>query len=229
MAVSAIDSSGHCAQASTHRNIAFYRSTSGQKSSSQFSGFPRIINNTLQLNVPLLQKEKIMPQEFKIKIEAEAPLKIKTQVGDGKDDSISINDKPLRLGERHRCICRTVKSISRNHPGKNRCPESEGSSSRSSAPLHCFGSDVPIVLTSMEEKGELTSMEEKGELTSMEEKGELTSMEEKGESLMGQDRGLATSSKNKTPRGLLPFLQSLISVRSFGTHLHLFPALKSAL
>ncbi|GBN31000.1 hypothetical protein AVEN_245660-1, partial [Araneus ventricosus] len=75
-------------------------STSGQKSSSQFSSFPRIINNTLQLNVPLLQKEKIMPQEFKIKIEAEAPLKIKTQVGDGKDDAISINDKPLRLGER---------------------------------------------------------------------------------------------------------------------------------
>ncbi|GBL91341.1 hypothetical protein AVEN_203492-1 [Araneus ventricosus] len=55
---------------------------------------------------------------------------------------------------RHWYTCGTVKSISRNHPGKNRCPANEGSSSQPDVPLHCFGSDVPIVLTSMQEKGE---------------------------------------------------------------------------
>ncbi|GBN90602.1 hypothetical protein AVEN_217014-1 [Araneus ventricosus] len=48
----------------------------------------------------------------------------------------------------------TVKSISRNHPCENRCLASEGGSSQSAAPLHCFGSDVPIVLISMQEKEE---------------------------------------------------------------------------
>ncbi|GBM02845.1 hypothetical protein AVEN_52024-1 [Araneus ventricosus] len=63
-------------------------------------------------------------------------------------------------------ISRTVESIQRNHPGKSRCPAREGSSSQPAAPLHCFVSDVPIVLTSMQEKGE---------------------------SLMGQDRGCKPS------------------------------------
>ncbi|GBM18754.1 hypothetical protein AVEN_44312-1 [Araneus ventricosus] len=54
-----------------------------------------------------------------------------------------------------------MKSISQNHPGKNRCPTSERSSSQP-APLHYFRSDFLVVLTSMQEKGE---------------------------SLMGQDRG----------------------------------------
>ncbi|GBM25629.1 hypothetical protein AVEN_82748-1 [Araneus ventricosus] len=44
-------------------------------------------------------------------------------------------------------MCRTVKSISRNHSGKNRCPASEGSSSQPAAPLHCFGSDVSKFFT----------------------------------------------------------------------------------
>ncbi|GBM19568.1 hypothetical protein AVEN_369-1 [Araneus ventricosus] len=35
-----------------------------------------------------------------------------------------------------------------------RYPASEETSSQPVAPLHCFGSDVPIVLTSMQEKGE---------------------------------------------------------------------------
>ncbi|GBL84125.1 hypothetical protein AVEN_118543-1 [Araneus ventricosus] len=48
----------------------------------------------------------------------------------------------------------TMKSISRNHPGKNRCPESEGSSSQPSTSLHCLGSDFTTVLTSVQEKGE---------------------------------------------------------------------------
>ncbi|GBN33697.1 hypothetical protein AVEN_149984-1 [Araneus ventricosus] len=47
-----------------------------------------------------------------------------------------------------------MKSITRNHPGKNRCPVSEGTSSHPTAPLHCFGSDITIVLTSMQKKGE---------------------------------------------------------------------------
>ncbi|GBO35369.1 hypothetical protein AVEN_226390-1 [Araneus ventricosus] len=42
----------------------------------------------------------------------------------------------------------------KNHPGKNRCPASEGNSSQPAAPLHCFGSDVPTVLTSLQQKGE---------------------------------------------------------------------------
>ncbi|GBM93135.1 hypothetical protein AVEN_111780-1, partial [Araneus ventricosus] len=41
----------------------------------------------------------------------------------------------------------------RNHPGGNRCPPSEGISSQPTVPLHCFGSDIPIVLTSAQEKG----------------------------------------------------------------------------
>ncbi|GBM17599.1 hypothetical protein AVEN_209842-1 [Araneus ventricosus] len=40
------------------------------------------------------------------------------------------------IRHRHRCICRTVKSTSRNHPGKNLCPASEESSSQHVAPLH---------------------------------------------------------------------------------------------
>ncbi|GBM20751.1 hypothetical protein AVEN_105974-1 [Araneus ventricosus] len=56
------------------------------------------------------------------------------------------------IRHRHLYICRTVTSISRNHPGRNRCPASEGRSSQPAAPIHCFGSDVPIVLTSMQEK-----------------------------------------------------------------------------
>ncbi|GBM27419.1 hypothetical protein AVEN_25327-1 [Araneus ventricosus] len=44
--------------------------------------------------------------------------------------------------------------MSKNHPGKNRCPASVGSSSQHTAPLHYFGSDVPIKLTSMRGKGE---------------------------------------------------------------------------
>ncbi|GBN55645.1 hypothetical protein AVEN_187632-1 [Araneus ventricosus] len=47
-----------------------------------------------------------------------------------------------------------MKSISRNHPGKNRCPSDRRSASQPIAALHCFGSDVSIVLTSMQEKGE---------------------------------------------------------------------------
>ncbi|GBM82573.1 hypothetical protein AVEN_20797-1 [Araneus ventricosus] len=39
------------------------------------------------------------------------------------------------IRHRHSYICRTVKSISRSHPGKNRCPGIEGSSSQ---PLHLF-------------------------------------------------------------------------------------------
>ncbi|GBO08189.1 hypothetical protein AVEN_152606-1 [Araneus ventricosus] len=45
-----------------------------------------------------------------------------------------------------------MKSISRNHPGKNRC--SERCPSQPATPLHCFGSNVPIVLTLKQEKGE---------------------------------------------------------------------------
>ncbi|GBO05260.1 hypothetical protein AVEN_250071-1 [Araneus ventricosus] len=41
--------------------------------------------------------------------------------------------------------------------------------------------------------------------------------------------GLALSSKKKTRRSLLHSRSLAISGRSFGTHLHLFPALKSAL
>ncbi|GBN10767.1 hypothetical protein AVEN_135959-1 [Araneus ventricosus] len=40
--------------------------------------------------------------------------------------------------------------------------------------------------------------------------------------------GLALSSKNKTPRGLLPFLQPCDQRKNLGIHLHLFPTLKSA-
>ncbi|GBN59969.1 hypothetical protein AVEN_103951-1 [Araneus ventricosus] len=46
------------------------------------------------------------------------------------------------------------KSPDKNHPGKNRCPASEGSSSQPATPLHCFGSDIPIVLTSILGKDE---------------------------------------------------------------------------
>ncbi|GBM25792.1 hypothetical protein AVEN_188389-1 [Araneus ventricosus] len=67
---------------------------------------------------------------------------------------------------RHRYISPAVKSISRKYPGKNRCPASEGRSSQPATPLPCFKSDVPIVLTSLKEKGE---------------------------SLMGQDRGCRPS------------------------------------
>ncbi|GBM50159.1 hypothetical protein AVEN_50055-1 [Araneus ventricosus] len=38
------------------------------------------------------------------------------------------------------------KSSSSNHPLKNRCPASEGSSPESTVHLHFFGKDVPIVL-----------------------------------------------------------------------------------
>ncbi|GBO10365.1 hypothetical protein AVEN_109937-1 [Araneus ventricosus] len=41
--------------------------------------------------------------------------------------------------------------------------------------------------------------------------------------------GLALSSKNETHRGLLPFLQSCDQRQDFGTNLHLFLTLKSAL
>ncbi|GBM24546.1 hypothetical protein AVEN_217125-1 [Araneus ventricosus] len=41
--------------------------------------------------------------------------------------------------------------------------------------------------------------------------------------------GLGLSSKNKTLRGLLPFLQSYGQLQVLRTQLHLFPALKSAL
>ncbi|GBN49375.1 hypothetical protein AVEN_162332-1 [Araneus ventricosus] len=65
--------------------------------------------------------------------------------------------KPLAIfppiHHRHLYIYRTMKSISRNHSVKNRCPESEGSSLQPAAPLHCFRSDVPIVLNSMQKKG----------------------------------------------------------------------------
>ncbi|GBM17597.1 hypothetical protein AVEN_209841-1 [Araneus ventricosus] len=40
------------------------------------------------------------------------------------------------IHRRHRYFCRTVKSTSRNHPGKNLCPASEESSSQHVAPLH---------------------------------------------------------------------------------------------
>ncbi|GBM34535.1 hypothetical protein AVEN_43190-1 [Araneus ventricosus] len=49
------------------------------------------------------------------------------------------------IRHRHWYICRTVRSIPRNHPGKNRWPASKGTSSQPCAPLHCFGRDVPIV------------------------------------------------------------------------------------
>ncbi|GBM77859.1 hypothetical protein AVEN_24611-1 [Araneus ventricosus] len=120
-----------------------------------------------------------------------------------------------------------MKSISRNNPGKNRCPASEESSSHPAAPLHCFGSDVPIVLTSMQGRGE---------------------------SLVGQDQ----SCRPGDPISYIPVDECVLScpllcgvlhypprtkpleahchscsfvinVRTFGTHLHLFPTLKSAL
>ncbi|GBL90880.1 hypothetical protein AVEN_27987-2-1, partial [Araneus ventricosus] len=105
-----------------------------------------------------------------------------------------------------------------NHPGKNRCPESEGSSSQPFAPLHCFRSDFPIGLTSLQEKGEslmgldrsvgwviqsLPSQATNMCLCTASEGSSaplqcvrsnvqvgLTSMQEKDESLMGQDRSV---------------------------------------
>ncbi|GBN39320.1 hypothetical protein AVEN_167742-1 [Araneus ventricosus] len=50
----------------------------------------------------------------------------------------------------------------RYHPDECPCPASEVSSSQPVAPLHCFGSDVPIVLTSMQEKGESLMRQDQG-------------------------------------------------------------------
>ncbi|GBL78837.1 hypothetical protein AVEN_48831-1 [Araneus ventricosus] len=45
---------------------------------------------------------------------------------------------------------------------KNMCPANERSTSQPDAPLHCFGSDVPIVLTSLQEKGESLMWRDRG-------------------------------------------------------------------
>ncbi|GBM76213.1 hypothetical protein AVEN_86424-1 [Araneus ventricosus] len=115
-----------------------------------------------------------------------------------------------------------MKSISRKHPGKNRCPVSERSSSQTVAPLLCFGSEVPIVPTSVQEKGR---------------------------SLMGQGRMIQylpsqlrmcsfvlllleifhLRPRTKTLDAYCQSFSLVISVRAFGTHLHFSPALKSEL
>ncbi|GBM67017.1 hypothetical protein AVEN_135511-1 [Araneus ventricosus] len=119
-----------------------------------------------------------------------------------------------------------MKSISRNHPGKNRCPVSEGSS-QPSAPLHFIGSDVPIVKTTMQGKGESLRVQDRSCRT-----GDPISP------ILGDECALLCALlcgvSNHRPRTKLleAYCHSfclVISVRSFGTHLHLFPALKSAL
>ncbi|GBO23839.1 hypothetical protein AVEN_260311-1 [Araneus ventricosus] len=53
---------------------------------------------------------------------------------------------------RHR-HCRTVKSVSRNHPGKNRCPASEGNSSQPIALAIASEVTYQIVMMSMQDEG----------------------------------------------------------------------------
>ncbi|GBM43198.1 hypothetical protein AVEN_50115-1 [Araneus ventricosus] len=93
-----------------------------------------------------------------------------------------------------------MKSLSRSHTGKNRCPTSEGSSSQPAAPLNCFGSDIPIVLTSLQEKGE--SLMGQGQKNSKCRTVTLIACDDP------EKKVISLSSTASSVLGLLPFLQS---------------------
>ncbi|GBO01790.1 hypothetical protein AVEN_18671-1 [Araneus ventricosus] len=85
-----------------------------------------------------------------------------TQVEDVKRRTALLREGPAqsKAGPDAKLVCGDLKLIW-NHPGKNRRPAREGSS-QPAAPLHGFGSNVPIVLTSMQEKGESLMGKDRG-------------------------------------------------------------------
>ncbi|GBN88231.1 hypothetical protein AVEN_141710-1 [Araneus ventricosus] len=80
---------------------------------------------------------------------------VKIIIAQPKQISSPLHSWRQRVGDPKRNgICRTVQSISFLPILVKSGSQTEREFFTAAAPLHCFGSDVPIVLTSLQEKGE---------------------------------------------------------------------------